>query len=537
MQKKDMKIRTVALFALAAATISVAGSAPQSQQDDAAAQWWSHVSFLASDQLAGRRTGTVDFDQAAGYAQAQFKDAGLKPAGVNGFFQEVGFTSVQVDSAATYLEVEHAGQKHPLAIGTDVVPSPRVDSNASVDAPAEFAGYGFAVPRQHYDDLIGLDLKGKIVVVFAGSPASVHGPLRAYYRTAAERWKVLKAAGAIGVITIPDETTARRMRAAEGESRPMIELTDPQLNTLHGLKLNATVKPAVAEIFFAGSGHTLSELRSLASEGKPLPRFPLDITIHAHTAVGQPQQFTSPNVVGLLEGSDRRLKKEYIVLSAHLDHLGSGRPVNGDSIYNGAMDNAAGIASLIEIAKQLSSGPRPKRSILFLALTGEEEGELGSQYFAEFPTVPRRQIVAEFNMDMYLPLFPLRYLEVQGLGESTLGNDVRAVAQLNDIEVQFDKQPDENRFIRSDQASFIKHGIPALAFKFGWIPDSPEQKTFNDWIKNRYHKPSDDTNQSVDKNAAVLFDRILAQLAVRVANAHSSPSWYPESFFASIPRD
>jgi len=137
---------------------------------------------------------------------------------------------------------------------------------------------------------------------------------------------------------------------------------------------------------------------------------------------------------------------------------------------------------------------------------------------------------------MYLPLFPLHFLEVQGLGESTLGNDARAAAQLNDIEVQFDKQPDENRFVRSDQASFVKYGIPAVAFKFGWLPDSPEEKTFNDWVKNRYHKPSDDLNQPIDREAAVHFDRVLLTFALRVANAAQRPSWYPESFFSTVPR-
>jgi Zn-dependent M28 family amino/carboxypeptidase len=240
--------------------------------------------------------------------------------------------------------------------------------------------------------------------------------------------------------------------------------------------------------------------------------------------------------VGILPGSDPKLRNEYLVLTAHLDHLGVGRPVNGDSVYHGAMDNASGIASLIETAKALAAGPRPKRSIVFIAFTGEEEGELGSQFYAHYPTVSRSHIIAELNMDMYLPLFPLHFLEVQGLGESTLGNDARAAAQLNDIEVQFDKQPDENRFIRSDQASFVKYGIPALAFKFGWLPDTPEQKTFNDWIRDRYHRPSDDLNQPIDKEAAVHFDRVLLTLVDRVANSAARPAWYPESFFSTIPR-
>ena len=160
-----------------------------------------------------------------------------------------------------------------------------------------------------------------------------------------------------------------------------------------------------------------------------LPTFPLTVTVHSSTTTKVIATVDAPNVVVLLEGSDARLKHEYLVVSAHLDHLGAGRAIDGDAIYNGAMDNASGIASLIDTAKALAAGPRPKRSIIFLALTGEEEGELGSQFYARYPTMPRSQIVADLNMDMYLPLFPLHFLEVQGVGESTLGNEARAAAQ------------------------------------------------------------------------------------------------------------
>jgi Zn-dependent M28 family amino/carboxypeptidase len=308
---------------------------------------------------------------------------------------------------------------------------------------------------------------------------------------------------------------------------------DPALEPPDGPKLSATLTPSGAALLFAGSGHTPEELKALADAGKPLPIFPIAGALHAKTILVTPPKpfITAPNIIGLLEGSDRKLKKQYVVISAHLDHLGVGRPVDGDSIYNGAMDNASGIGSVIESAKILAAGPRPKRSILFIALTGEELGELGSQYFATKPSVPKKDIVGDLNMDMYLPLFPLRFLEVQGLGESTLGNDARAICQLNDVEVQFDKQPDENRFVRSDQVNFVKQGIPALAFKFGWTPDSPEEKTFNDWVKTRYHRPSDDLQQPVDKVAAAQFTNILAQLAARVANAPTRPQWYPESSF------
>ncbi len=221
-----------------------------------------------------------------------------------------------------------------------------------------------------------------------------------------------------------------------------------------------------------------------------------------------------------------------MVVSAHLDHIGIGAPINGDAIYNGAMDDASGIASLIEIAKGLKeSGGRPKRSILFLAVTAEEKGLLGSKYFAAHPTVSGKAIVADINMDMFLPLFPLKYLEVQGLDESSLGDDIRTVAKEAGVEAQADKEPNVNRFIRSDQYNFIRKGIPALAFKFGYVPGAPEEKLFKDWVRLHYHAPSDDLNQPVDAAAAAQFDRILQRLIERVANSQERPRWKDDSFF------
>jgi Zn-dependent M28 family amino/carboxypeptidase len=263
----------------------------------------------------------------------------------------------------------------------------------------------------------------------------------------------------------------------------------------------------------------------------PLPHFALAAKLKTRLSMKK-WRAKSENLAGVLEGSDAGLRKEYVVVSAHLDHLGIGEPVNGDKIYNGAMDDASGIASLLEIARGIrESGEKPKRSILFLAVTGEEKGLLGSRYFAEHPTVERKNIVADLNMDMYLPLFPLKYLEVQGLNESTLGEEVRAVCAEAGVQVQADKQPDHSRFIRSDQYSFIRKGVPALAFKFGWVPGTPEEKKFNDWYKERYHGPADDVNQPVDQAAAAQFNHILEKLAVRVADEAERPRWKSESFF------
>jgi Zn-dependent M28 family amino/carboxypeptidase len=245
----------------------------------------------------------------------------------------------------------------------------------------------------------------------------------------------------------------------------------------------------------------------------------------------------SKNIVGSRPGDDATLKNEYVIVSAHLDHLGVGKPVNGDRIYNGAMDDASGIASLIEIARALQKEKAAsKRSILFLAVTGEEKGELGSEYFAAHPTIAGR-VVADINMDMYLPLFPLKWLEVQGLNESTLGDDVREVAQAAGVQVQADKEPNRNRFIRSDQYSFIKHGVPALAFKFGYTPGGPEENIFKNWYTNRYHGVTDDVKQPVDLAGAAQFNEILKNLALRVANAEQAPSWKSNSFFRRFAKE
>jgi hypothetical protein len=536
---KLLRALPVVLFSISLFAQTPSAMSSEPDWDAAGAAWWSHVQYLADDKLQGRLPGTPGFESATQYVVSQFKTIGLKPAGTDGFLQPIKLLSFRTDDDKSSAELLSADKHVTLKPGKDITLSPHVTSGSAVDAPLVFVGYGLRLPSKHIDDLAGLDLHGKVVVLYNGAPAKLQGPLRAYSRMPGQRWKTLKAAGAIGIISInpprplpgPAPGTSPTP-PPPSESRPTILFADQSLDTLTGLRVNATVLPKNADRLLSLSGHTMAELQPLIDAGKPLPTFDMNTTLQVTTVATQNPPIDTQNVVGELEGSDRSLKHEFVIISAHLDHLGVGKPVDGDTIYNGAMDNASGVASVIEAAKLLAAGPRPKRSILFIALTAEEMGELGSAYFAAKPTVDKSHIVADLNMDMFLPLFPLHYLEVQGLGESTLGNDARAVAQLNDVEVQFDKQPDENRFIRSDQVNFIAQGIPALAFKFGWTPDSPEMKTFNDFVKTRYHKPSDDLNQHVDKAAAAQFTHLLAELAVRVANASQRPSWYPESSFA-----
>ena len=221
-----------------------------------------------------------------------------------------------------------------------------------------------------------------------------------------------------------------------------------------------------------------------------------------------------------------------MVLSAHVDHLGVGKPINGDAIFNGAMDNAAGVATMLDVAADLKqSGAKTKRSILFVAVTGEEKGDLGSDYFARHPTVPVKSMVADINTDMFLPLYPLKLLTVPGLEESTLGDDIRVVAQQMGVAVQPDPQPARNIFIRSDQYSFVKQGIPAIFPSFGNVKGSKEEAIENKWLEERYHAPSDDLNQPVDKPAAGEFNVLIEHLLVRVADADTKPEWKKTSFF------
>jgi hypothetical protein len=507
--------------------------------------WWSHIQFLADDALEGRHTGSPGYMRAVQYVESQFDKLGLKPAGTTGYLQPVKFETRRLLEAS--IELKRDGATEPVP-ATEATLSSRGDPQPSIEAPMVFVGYGMSIPEAGYDDLAGLDLKGKIAVyVNAPAPVEVSNNVRAHYSSGAERWAVLKRAGALGSATLPNprpnapapplEQLGAGGRVGRGgfTPSPAFVLADAELQDLAGQKVAMTITRRGAEKFLAGSGHTFDEIESLARDSKPLPRFALAGTLRTKTAI-QRDTVEAPNVVALLPGSDNRLKNEYVVMSAHLDHVGVGRAVNDDPIYNGAMDDASGIASVLEIARLMKqAGAKPKRSVVFLAVAGEEKGELGSRYFAQRPTVPGK-IVADINLDMFLPLYALKVIEVQGLTESTLGDQVRAAAKGLGVEVQTDREPEQNRFIRSDQYSFIRNGVPSLAFKFGYEFGSPEEKIRRDWVRDRYHKPSDDLTQPVDTAAAARFNRVIADLLKRVADDPSAPTWKDDSFFKRFAR-
>ena len=527
-----LRISAVAII-LCATTVLV--RAQQSAEPDWQAEgnaWWAHVQFLASDDMRGRDTGSDGHRRAAEYVAKQFADAGLQPGGTNGFLQPIDFEVRRIDESSSSLSLERAGKTEALKLGEDATLRVAGDPAPSTKAQAVFVGYGFSVPENGFDEFSGLDLRGKIAVFISGGPTNIPGPLKAHYQSSEQRWAAMQKAGAIGFATIgnPKNTDVPWARSSQARLNPSMSLADPKMRE-SGPRFSASINPAQADKWFADSGHNIAELFALADKAETLPKFPLKVTVHATVSVNR-SKISSPNVIGILPGADLKLKNEYVVISAHLDHVGVGLPINGDTIYNGAMDNASGVASLIEVAKHIkAAGIHPRRSLIFAAVTAEEKGDLGSEYFAHHPTVPQKQIVADLNMDMFLPLFRLQYLEVQGLDESTLGDDVRAVAEGEKVIIQADKEPDRNRFIRSDQYSFVKIGVPALAFKFGWIKGTPEETIFQDWIKTRYHAPSDDLDQPLDIPAAAHFDHLLLLLATRVADADTRPTWKPNSFF------
>jgi Zn-dependent M28 family amino/carboxypeptidase len=496
-----------------------------------ARDWWAHIEFLADDKLQGRDTGSEGHRIAAQYVADNFKRGGLKPAGTNGYIQTVRFHSRRIVEDQSSLALVRNGQVEPITLGDEATFGLRVDLAPHVEAPLVFIGYGLTVPEMNYDDLAGLDLKGKVVLLLTGGPPTIPGPLLSHYQST--RWAGLKRAGVIGVISIanPKGMDIPWDRAKLARFMPSMALADASLDETAGQQLAVTVNPARAEEFFTGSGHTFAEMLDLAYAGKQLPTFPIPASIRA-TAKVATAEIESQNIVGILPGTDPKLASEYVVVSAHVDHVGVGQPINGDSIYNGAMDNASGVATLLEtVAKLHQTQKHFRRSIVFLVVTAEEKGLLGSRYYAAHPTVPPQAIAANVNVDMFLPLFPLHGLIVQGLEESNLADDLHSVGNQLGIKILSDPEPERNSFIRSDQYSFIRRGVPSVALKVGYTKGSPEQAIAKRWRSERYHAPSDDLNQPLDFQAAADFNRAYLLIVESVANRTERPKWNSESFF------
>jgi Zn-dependent M28 family amino/carboxypeptidase len=495
--------------------------------------WWGYVKVLADDKMQGRETGSAELREAEAFVVEQLKKSGLEPAGSDGFYQPVKLKSKQIVEKDSNAALVRDGQAEPLVLGEDGYFGTRGNLAPHVEAQLVFVGYGLSVPEVNYDDLAGLDLKGKIAVSFAGSPSNIPGALASHYRSAAERGKAFRKAGIIGSIAIPNPGSMDIpwSRMSANRAHVSMELVGEEFNETAGEQLSMIFNPAAADKLFAGSGHTFTEIVESAKAGQQLPRFPLMVSIQATTKVEE-KEVDSANIVARLPGTDPALRNDYVVLSAHIDHIGVGEPINGDRIYNGAMDNASGCAVLLDVVASLKQSPEKlKRSLLFVFVTGEEKGLLGSKYFTAHPTVDATSMVADINIDMFLPIVPLKVLTVYGLQESSVGDVAAQAAKERGIRVQPDPEPQRNSFIRSDQYNFIRHGVPAVAMKVGFDPGSPEQKLFKDWLTYRYHAPSDDLDQPVDLSAAAGYEEIIRSMMISLADNSSKPTWNSDSFF------
>jgi len=523
--------KTVVLILLSLSVAVLARSAANSGQFEFDGKtWWNYVKVLADDNMEGRQTGSEGLKRAEAYIVEQIKADGLQPAGSNSYYQPIKFIESTLDEAHSNLELIRNGQAELLVLGDDAVLGTRNDGG-EVNAPLVFIGYGLRIPEKNYDDLANLDLKGKVVVIFNGSPSELPTELASHYQSTGERWKALKAAGAVGVIGIPNPAAMDIPweRIKTSRLQPAMRLAD--LNETEGEKLAVYFNPASAQKLFEGSGHSFAEIAALGKDRKPLPQFPLAVSVRATTKLDH-RDLQSSNVVAKLPGSDPKLKNEYVVVSAHIDHLGIGEPVNGDRIYNGAMDNGSGSALLLDLARSFKEHPENlRRSVLFLWVTAEEKGLLGSRYFALHPTAPGNSLVADLNTDMFLPIVPLKLLTVYGLNESDLGDVAWEAAEHWGVKVQSDPEPLRNIFIRSDQYSFIRVGVPSIAMKVGFEPGTQEAAINKKWLTEHYHAPSDDLNQPVDLEAAAKFEDICRTIVIEVGNSPQRPEWKAGSFF------
>ncbi|MCW2351263.1 M28 family metallopeptidase [Sphingobium sp. B12D2B] len=493
--------------------------------------WWDHVEELASDANEGRGAGTPGYDRAADYVVEAFRKLGARAAGTDSYFQRVDLVEQRFDQPASTAVLKRASGDVVLATPQDLFFRGNTPMPASIDAPLVFAGYGLSIAEAGHDDFAGIDVKGKVVVVLSGGPADISGALKSDARSA--RAKLLAERGALGMIalTTPKQVEIRWERQVGNASLSSMYLADPALRDVSAPFMMATLSPEKAGLLFEGTGQSFEALSALSDASAPLPVFDLPGRFAATIEATQ-KPLSSNNIIAVLPGSDPALASEYVVLSAHLDGYGIGTPVNGDAIYNGAFDNAVGVASMIEAARALAAAPqKTRRSILFAIVTAEEKGLLGSRYFASRPTVPAGSIVANINLDMPLPIFPLTSITPIGYEESTLGAHAQAVSEAMGLPIVPDPKPDRNVFIRSDQYSFIKQGIPALFPKYGFKLGTPEEAVEAAWRANIYHSPQDDLLQPVMKAEGVKLTDYVIALTQRVADAPEHPRWLDSSYF------
>jgi Zn-dependent M28 family amino/carboxypeptidase len=480
--------------------------------------WWHMTESLSNDAMKGRDTGTAAYQRAADDVAAAFKAAGLERAGEHGYFQSVPMHEIAVTTENTSFTLLRAdGSQKSLDFLQQITVAPAANMPPQLEAPLTFRGYCGKESLA--------DAGGKIVICFGTQRAGLPG--------GAARAANAREAGALALINVDDPYfTIEPPRWPYAYART-VTLQGPAAagaSTLISLRISADAFKTVLE----GSGRDAASLLELGGTQQPLPSFDIAGRLRVRLHVLQ-RDIASPNVLAVLPGASAKLAQQYVVVSAHLDGYGLGTAVAGDNLYNGTLDDAAYVALLIQFARNIKAHAlaRPKRSILFAAFTAEEKGLLGSTWFVAHSTVPVEKLAADVNLDQLRPLFPLKILTAEALGESDLGDIARGVAAGLGIEIRPDAEPERNLLRRADQYPFLTIHVPAISFIFGYDPDSDAERRYREWYQVRYHRPQDDLTQPVDFAAAAQFNQFFYNLVEAIAARPARPAFYSGSAFAA----
>ncbi len=544
-------MKRISTVLLAVCTILLANLVPDrsvasretAATDGAANHIRAHVQFLADDLLEGRLAGTRGYDLAANYVAAQFAAIGLQPAVAGrAWMQPLQLIEASAVIPAAEFTLTRNGANTLLTVSEDFLPS--ADTNAaesSVSAPLVFAGFGVHAPALQHDDFAAIDVRGKIAVILSGAPERFTSTARAHFSSPLTKYPELVRRGAVGVLVFLTPADAERTpwaKSVQSSWRPRMRWVDANgvaADSYPQLRCIMSLSPAGAAKIFANSPRSLDSVFAAARTNQP-QGFDLGAgaNLRRQTLLGKR---SSANVLGMIRGSDQRLANEIIVVTAHLDHLGKGAPINGDSIYNGAVDNATGVAVMLEIARSLSSSKiRPRRTLLFAAVTGEESGLLGSDYLARNPPIAGGSYVANINIDMPVMLTDIADLVAYGAEHTTLGPLAARAAKVEGISLAPDPMPEETIFVRSDQYSFVRQGVPSIYLDHGVtaLPRLPVVDTralVDDFMRNRYHQPSDEISQPIHYPSLARLARVDAQIVIVAANTTDRPRWNRDSFF------
>jgi Zn-dependent M28 family amino/carboxypeptidase len=505
-----------------------------------------HIEFLADDLMRGRQPGSQGYNIAANYVSSQFMQMGLSPAGDEGsYFQQVPLRQAFLEPGSAELVLKRGKNTTPLVFVEQFYIGPSLGSTTSAfEADLVFAGYGIESDELDHNDYESLDANGKVVVIFAGQPHDFPSEEGAHFASNTEKTKAAVRHGAVGILVIHTPRASQRYQWDRVSSRvgtPSMGWVNDK-GEVHGgfkqIRGEAMLSHTAAEPLFENAPMNLQTLLENDTTGEPLATFRLEGQVSMRQRSTH-ESITSPNVVAVLPGSDPLLANEYVVYTAHLDHIGElhtdgHEDGEKDIINNGALDNASGISVMLETARLFTQGEPPRRSILFVAVTAEEKGLVGSEYFAMNPTVPVESIVSEVNLDMPLLLYDFGDVIAFGAEHSSLGETVREAAQSYATELSPDPFPEQNIFVRSDHYRFVQQGIPSVFLVTGMksLDGSVDtQPIFEGFLQAHYHKPSDDLDLPINYTAAARFTRINTKIGELLANDPNRPTWHEGDFF------